>query len=321
MAVMSTAIFTHPACLGHDPMPGHPESPDRLRSVLRALRKPEFAGLEWHEAPEATPEQVLRVHTQAVLDVVLRDDDYAIDGDTQTAPGSKAAALRAAGAVCAAVEWVISPSGSEAVGRNKSSGSEAVGRKNAFCAVRPPGHHAEPGQSMGFCLLNNIAIGARHAQSLGVQRVAVLDFDVHHGNGTQADAWADEHFFFASTHQWPLYPGTGAAHETGAANNILNIPLRAGGGSAPFRQAWAEIILPRLAAFAPGLVFISAGFDAHLADPLGGLGLQTGDFGWITQEIMQISGNRVISSLEGGYNLAALADSAMAHVAALQGRA
>lgn len=285
-------------------MPGHPESPDRLRAVLQALKRNEFANLIWQEAPEATAEQVLRVHSQNVLDLILRDDDCVIDGDTQTAPGSKAAALRAAGAVCAAVDSVL-----------------ANQIDNAFCAVRPPGHHAEPLQSMGFCLFNNIAIGARYAQSLGIKRVAVLDFDVHHGNGTQAEAWDDANFFFASTHQWPLYPGSGAPHETGAHGNVLNIPLRAGGGTGPFRQAWGEVILPRVADFAPELVFISAGFDAHLADPLGGLGLQTEDFGWITREILKISGSKAVSSLEGGYNLAALADSAAAHVAALQGRA
>ncbi len=301
---MKTAVFTHTACLGHDPVYGHPESPDRLRAVLRALKKDEFSALIWQEAPEAVPEQILRVHTQSLLDVVLQDDDCVIDGDTQTNVGSKAAALRAAGAVCAAVEAVM-----------------ANEVDNAFCAVRPPGHHAEPAQSMGFCLLNNIAIGARHAQSLGAQRVAVLDFDVHHGNGTQAEAWDDANFFFASTHQWPLYPGSGAAHERGATGNVLNIPLQAGGGSAPFRAAWGEVILPRVASFAPDLVFISAGFDAHVADPLGSLGLETADFGWITREILKISKNRVVSSLEGGYNLAALADSAAAHVAALQGRA
>lgn len=297
---MSVAVFTHPACLGHDPLFGHPESPDRLRVILRRLRTPEFTGLlEWHDAPEATAEQVLRVHTQAVLDLVLADEARSIDGDTATAPGSRAAALRAAGAVCAAVEHAL-----------------ATGTP-AFCAVRPPGHHAEPGQSMGFCLLNNIAIGARHAQALGRQRVAVLDFDVHHGNGTQAAAWDDAGFFFASTHQWPLYPGTGGADETGAQGNVLNVPLPAGCGSAPFRQAWSGVILPRLAAFRPDIMLISAGFDAHVADPLADLGLATEDFGWLTREIRKAAPVPVVSALEGGYNLAALADCAAAHVSAL----
>lgn len=301
---MVTAVYSHPACLGHDPIEGHPESPDRLRAVLRALKQPEFAGLAWHEAPEATHEQILRVHTAHVLEAVLSGKDRVIDADTAIAPGSCAAALRAAGAVCAAVEEVLN-------GR----------ADNAFAAIRPPGHHAEPGQSMGFCLFNNIAIGALHAQSLGVGKVAVLDFDVHHGNGTQATAWDDAGFFFASTHQWPLYPGSGARSETGAHDNILNVPLQAGCGSGLFRQVWAEVILPRVRDFAPDLVFISAGFDAHRADPLGGLGLHADDFGWLTAEICRIAGNRVISSLEGGYDLVALAESAAAHVRALQGRA
>lgn len=304
---MSVAVFTHPACLGHDPSVGHPESPDRLRAILRRLKTPEFAELEWHEAPEASQEQILRVHTQKVLDVVLADDEKFLDADTAIAPGSRAAALRAAGAVCAAVEWILMP-----------SSSEAVGHKYAFCAIRPPGHHAEPAQSMGFCLFNNIAIGARHAQALGCARVAVLDFDVHHGNGTQAEAWHDASFFFASTHQAPLYPGTGEAGEVGAHNNIVNVPLPAGCGSGAFRQAWSAIILPRLAAFKPQLVFISAGFDAHMADPLADMGLRTEDFGWITREIVKTVAVPVVSSLEGGYNLAALADSVAAHVAALQ---
>lgn len=244
------------------------------------------------------------MHTAHVLEAVLADDERVIDGDTSTAPGSRAAALRAAGAVCAAVEAVMKRE-----------------IENAFCAIRPPGHHAEPGQGMGFCLLNNIAIGARHAQALGARKVAVLDFDVHHGNGTQTDAWADANFFFASTHQWPLYPGSGARSETGAHDNILNIPLPAGCGSGLFRKAWAEAILPRLEQFAPDLVFISAGFDGHEADPLGGLGLKTEDFGWLTARICHLAGNRVVSSLEGGYNLKALADSAAVHVRALQGRA
>ncbi len=278
---------------------GHPESPDRLRVILKHLKTPEFAGLEWREAPEATPEQILRVHTQAMLNLVLADDERSIDGDTATAPGSRAAALRAAGAACAAVEHAI------------ATGS------HAFCAIRPPGHHAEPAQSMGFCLLNNVAIGARHAQALGKQRVAVLDFDVHHGNGTQAEAWDDADFFFASTHQWPLYPGTGGAHEAGACGNVLNVPLPAGCGSGPFRQAWGEVILPCLAAFKPELVFISAGFDAHMADPLADLGLETADFGWVTREIVKTAQVPVISCLEGGYNLAALKDSVAAHVIAL----
>ena len=303
---MTTAIFTHAACLGHDPLPGHPECPDRLRAVLRRLKQPEFADLLWPETDKASAGQVLRVHTQALLDVVMQDADHAFDGDTASAAGSADAALHAAGAVCAAVEWVLAAAGAP---------------RNAFCPVRPPGHHAEPQAAMGFCLLNNVALAARHAQSLGARRVAVLDFDVHHGNGTQREAWDDADFFYASSHQWPHYPGSGAGDERGAHGQIINVPLPAGTTGPELIWQWEQRILPALAAFAPDLTLISAGFDGHLADPLGDFELEAADFGRLTEKILKITGPNVVSVLEGGYNLAALADSVAAHVAALQAAA
>jgi acetoin utilization deacetylase AcuC-like enzyme len=228
-----------------------------------------------------------------------------IDGDTIVSPGSREAALRAAGAAFAAVDAVAS--------------GEA---KNAFCAVRPPGHHAEPDQAMGFCLFNNIALAGLHARANhGLHRVAVVDFDVHHGNGTQAMFERDPDLFYASTHQWPLYPGTGAAHERGADGNVVNAPLPPGAGSQEFRRAFEQTILPALEGFAPTIVLISAGFDAHRDDPLAALNLHEDDYGWATSEMCKIArrhaGGRVVSALEGGYDLDALAASAAAHVRAL----
>lgn len=305
MAGMTTAIYTHPACLAHDTGPGHPEQPGRLRALLQALKAPEFATLHWREAPPATAEQILRVHTLPYYQRLRDMGAGALDADTIMSEDSFAAALHAAGAVCAAVDAVIEGTAS-----------------NAFCAVRPPGHHAEPGQGMGFCLFNNVAIGARHAQQRGLARVAVVDFDVHHGNGTQVEAWHDASFLAISSHQWPLFPGSGAADERGAYNNILNLPLAAGAGSAAFREVWQAQGLPRLEAFAPEIILIAAGFDAHGDDPLGGLGLGEADFSWITSQLVviaeKICGGRIVSTLEGGYNLRALASSGAAHVTALQ---
>ena len=299
---MTTAVFHHPSSLQHDTGIGHPERVERVQVVWRALRSIE--GLEWREAPSATPEQIMRVHTSALYDMISVFGEGALDADTVLSEPSFTAALHAAGAVCAAVEAV-----------------HAGQIKNAFCAVRPPGHHAEPDQAMGFCLFNNIAVGARQAQALGYPRVAVLGFDVHHGNGTQTAAWNDANFFFASSHQWPHYPGTGAHSERGAYGQIHNAPLPEGCGSGPFRAVWQNELLPALEGFAPDFIFMSAGFDAHLADPLGGLGLTTADFSWLTAQISQIAAKscagRVVSRLEGGYNLAALADSTVAHVRAL----
>lgn len=308
---MATLLYTHEACLAHDTGPYHPERPDRLRAVLEALDAPAFAGLVRREAPEASEAQLLRAHPRAHIDrvkaAIPAEGLGGIDADTLVSPHSLAAALRAAGAVCAAVDAVV--------------GGEA---QNAFCAVRPPGHHAESARAMGFCLFNSAAVGAYHARAAhGLKRVAVVDFDVHHGNGTQDIFWNDHEMFYASTHQAPLYPGTGAANERGL-DNILNVPLPPLAGSEAFRHAFAEHVLPALTEFRPDLVIISAGFDAHRDDPLAALCLEEEDFAWATRELMRLAayqcGGRLVSTLEGGYDLDALGRSAAAHVAALMGQ-
>ena len=305
---MTTFLYTHPACLDHDPGRHHPESAARLRAVLDALADPEFDRLERREAPEAALEDLLRVHPRAHVERLMRavpkSGYVGIDADTILSPASGLAALCAAGAVVAAVDAVVA--------------NEA---DNAFCAVRPPGHHAEPDRAMGFCLFNNIAVGALRAREAhGLQRVAVIDFDVHHGNGTQAAFEADNALFYASTHQSPLYPGTGSVGETGVGN-IFNVPLRPMAGSTQFRTAMSERILPALDAFRPEFVLISAGFDAHRSDPLAQLLLDEDDFIWITERLIDIAdrhaGGRVVSALEGGYDLAALATCVAAHIRVL----
>jgi acetoin utilization deacetylase AcuC-like enzyme len=264
--------------------------------------------LERREAPRATATQIARVHpggfAERLLAVVPSQGYAALDADTVLSPGSGEAALRAAGAAVAAVDAVL--------------GGEA---HTAFCAVRPPGHHAEPHRAMGFCLFNSVAIAAQHArQAHGIARVAVVDFDVHHGNGTQTAFETDASLLYASTHQMPLYPGTGASSERGVGN-IVNAPLHPGAGSLQFRQAFTDVILPALDAFRPELVIISAGFDAHRADPLAQLMLVEADYAWSTERLCEVAGRhaqgRIVSSLEGGYDLDALAASAAAHVAAL----
>jgi len=305
---MTTLLYTHPACLEHDPGPYHPESPARLRAVLAALDTPEFTRLERREAPEAAIEDLTRVHPRAFVERLLaavpESGHRGIDADTILSPASGRAALRAAGALVAAVDAVIA--------------GEA---DNAFCAVRPPGHHAEPGRAMGFCLFNNIAVGALRAREVhGLARVAVIDFDVHHGNGTQARFADDPSLFYGSTHQFPLYPGTGAASETGVGN-IVNVPLRPMSGSREFRLGMTRTILPALDAFRPEMVFISAGFDAHRNDPLAQLALDDADYTWVTEQLLGIARQhakgRVVAALEGGYDLAALAASAAAHLRVL----
>jgi len=305
---MTTLLYTHPACLEHDPGHYHPESPARLRAVLEALDRPEFARLDRREAPEAALADIARVHPRGFIERMLAAVPLAghagIDADTILSPDSGRAALRAAGAVVAAVDAVVA--------------GEA---DNAFCAVRPPGHHAEPGRAMGFCLFNNVAIGALRAREAhGLARVAVIDFDVHHGNGTQARFADDASLFYASTHQFPLYPGTGAASETGVGN-IVNVPLPPMAGSRQFRQGVSREILPALDAFRPEMVLISAGFDAHRSDPLAQLLLDESDYTWVTEQLLEIArhhaGGRVVSTLEGGYDLAALAASAAAHIRVL----
>ncbi|MBV9248168.1 MAG: histone deacetylase family protein [Acetobacteraceae bacterium] len=307
---MATALITHPACLEHDTGPYHPECADRLRAVLTALEAPEFTHLLREQAPEATREQLGHVHPARYIDAILSirplpGEAVQLDPDTSMSAGSAEAALRAVGAAVAGVDAVM----------------EGWARA-AFAAVRPPGHHAEPSRPMGFCLFNSAAVAALHARmQWGVQRVAVVDFDVHHGNGTQAMFEADPDLFYASSHQSPCYPGTGKSWERGVANNIVNAPLRPGDGSIAFRQAWENVILPELDRFAPGLLIISAGFDAHKADPLAQLRLETADYAWITDQLVSFAdvhcGGRVVSVLEGGYELHALAASVAVHVRAL----
>ncbi len=304
---MTVALFTHPDCLGHDTGRGHPERPERLRRVLQALEHPDFVPLVRQEAPEATVEQLCLAHpreyVEAVLAVQPAAGEYAyLDGDTLLSAGSRPGILRAAGGGIAGVDAVM------------EGWAQA-----AFVAVRPPGHHAERTRAMGFCLFAGASIAALHArQRWGLQRIAVVDFDVHHGNGTQHILENDEDMFYASSHQSPCYPGTGAASERGVADNVVNLPLRPGTGSDGFRQAWETLALPRLDAFAPELLIISAGFDAHRADPLADLRLEAEDFGWITDRLLEIAdrrcAGRVVSILEGGYDLDALAASAALHV-------
>ncbi|UCH76028.1 MAG: histone deacetylase family protein [Rhodospirillales bacterium] len=306
---MSTILYSHPACIEHDMGPMHPESPARLRAVLDALGGDAFSALIRREAPAATTDQIARVHprdyVERLLAAIPESGRVQLDPDTAVGPASGEAALRAAGAVCAAVDDVIA---------GKAS--------NAFCAVRPPGHHAEPSRPMGFCLFNNVAVGAEQARAVhGLGRVAVVDFDVHHGNGTQAMFWDDKDLFYASTHQSPHYPGTGSAAERGSAGNIVNAPLPPFTGSAEFREAMQAIILPALAEFAPEFLLISAGFDAHADDPLASLELDEDDFAWATRQLMDVADRhcdgRIVSTLEGGYDLAALGRSAAAHVRTL----
>ena len=305
---MATLFVTHPDCIAHDPGAGHPESPARLAAVVKAMDEPQFRSLIRREAPLGRKSDAARVHgnpfVEAVLASVPESGRTALDPDTILSKASGQAALRAIGAITSAVDAVMAGEAS-----------------NAFCAVRPPGHHAEPHRPMGFCLFNSIAIAARHAQAVsGLGRVAVVDFDVHHGNGTQAVAETDPSLFFASSHQYPLYPGTGAADETGVGN-VINVPLPAGTNGASFRRAYESRILPALDAFAPELVLVSAGFDAHRADPLAGLELEEPDYAWVTSRLLEAAQRhakgRLVSILEGGYDIKALAGSAAAHVEAL----
>lgn len=306
---MTTRYYFHPVCIEHEPSPHHPESPDRLRTIDRVLDDEAFAALDRRLPEPAERSQVARAHPERYVERVLAsipEDGYArIDADTIVSPRSGEAALRAAGALIGAVDAVMT--------------GEA---ENAFCAIRPPGHHAEPEQGMGFCLFNNVVVGAEHARAVhGAERVAVMDFDVHHGNGTQAMFWNEPDMFYASTHQWPLYPGTGDKSERGAHNNIVNAPLWPGADSDAFREAMETIVLPRLADFSPDLVMISAGFDAHRRDPLAQLALETEDFVWASEEIRKIAekkcNGRLISTLEGGYDLQALGECTAAHVRVL----
>lgn len=302
-------LFTHPAMLAHEPPRGHAEHPGRLQAVLDAL---ESMQLDRREAPYAERDAIERVHPAAYIEALepafteARTTRVRLDPDTYISAGSREAIYRAAGACVAAVDAVL-------------NGEDDI----AFCAVRPPGHHAEPIAPMGFCIFNNVAIGALHAlDAHGLSKVAVVDFDVHHGNGTQTVAEHEPRLMFASTHQAPLYPGTGAASETGIAHNVINAPLPAGAASAQWRRAMEARVLPALDAFAPELILVSAGFDAHKADPLAQMELETEDFAWAGHELHALAlrhcKGKLVSTLEGGYDLPALAGSAAAFLAALQ---
>jgi acetoin utilization deacetylase AcuC-like enzyme len=305
---MTTILYSHPDCLSHDTGNGHPESAERLRALLARLDDAEFAALDRREAPAAQRSQISRVHAARyiakVFEAVKSNEPANIAPDTIVARSSTSAFMRAAGAICAAVDAVIA--------------GEA---RNAFCAVRPPGHHAAPGNTMGFCVFNNAAIGAEQARKAhGLERVAVVDFDVHHGNGTQTIYRTDPGVMVASIHQAMIFPMSGAKHETGVGN-IVNVPILRNAPAAQFRDAFETGILPPLRAFRPEMIFLSAGFDAHLSDPLGDQKLAPGDFAWLTEQLMAVAdeccGGRLVSILEGGYNPAAVAQSGAAHVRAL----
>lgn len=300
-------VFTHTACLGHDPGPDHPESPERLRAVLDALRAAFPDQLDWREAPPAKLGELARVHTRELIDDMLQAQTAPlrrIDLDTFTSPGSASAALHAAGAGVAAVDAVM-------------RGPD----RRAFCAVRPPGHHATADTAMGFCLFNNIAVAAAYARDVhGLERVAIVDFDVHHGNGTQAIFETDPRVAYYSSHESGLFPYSGNMRERGVGN-VCNILLPPGSGGFRFRNTWADELLPLVDAFRPQLLFVSAGFDAHLHDPQADLMVETEDFGWLTTELAALADRhadgRLVSMLEGGYDLQALAESSVAHVGAL----
>jgi acetoin utilization deacetylase AcuC-like enzyme len=308
-ATPATLFVSHPATLGHDPGPGWPDSPERLRAIFSTLSDARFASIARLEAPAVSREALLRVHATAYLDrfekASPREGRGHLGADAIMSAGTLAAALGAAGGAVAAVDAVMTKQA-----------------RNAFVASRPPGHHALAEAPMGFCFFNNAAIAARHAMAAhGAERVAIVDFDVHHGNGVQEIFWNEKNVLYCSTHQMPHYPGSGAVTETGAYDNIVNAPLRKGDAGDVFREALRARILPRLDAFALDIIVICAGFDAHLHDPLGGLRLTEEDFRDVTLRVMEIAarrcGLRIVSLLEGGYNPKDLASSVAAHISAL----
>lgn len=306
---MTTALLSHPDAATHQTPSGHPEQVARMTAINRALDAPEFAPLLRMDAPMGEDTQLRLCHPEPYIDRVKRAIPpagiYQLDADTHVSPGSLNAALRAVGGACHAVDLVMKGTA-----------------HNAFLAMRPPGHHAEQETPMGFCLFGTIAIAARHAMDRHrLKRVAVVDFDVHHGNGTQALLWDEPRAFFVSSHQMPLWPGSGRAEDRGAHGNVLNVPLPPGTDGTYFRRVYEDTVLPQLDRFAPELVLISAGFDAHRADPLAELNLTEADFAWITGAICDIATlhceGRVVSVLEGGYDLDALGASVAAHVRVL----
>lgn len=305
---MSTLLLSHDDYLEHLVPAGHPERPDRMRAVAQILEEERFQHLVREQAPLGSTDHARLAHPADYVALIEdnRPDEgmVRLDADTTMSPKSWNAAMRGIGATIRAIDEVV-----------------AGHAQNAFCAIRPPGHHAETRRAMGFCIFNNVAIGAIHArETLGLDRVAVVDFDVHHGNGTQDIFWNEKDLFYGSTHQMPLYPGTGARGETGVGN-IFNAPLSPGSGGMEFREAVESVILPGLNSFSPDLVIISAGFDAHMRDPLANLNLVEADFAWATQKLLDMAdrhcGGRLVSVLEGGYDLQGLARSVAAHVETL----
>ena len=306
---MTTLLLSHDSGLRHATPAGHPERPDRLRAINAALEEEAFADLAREPAPEGEFEAITRVHPMAYVEALraaVPEQGLArVDADTALSSTSWEPILRAVGGAVLAVDEVMTGHAD-----------------NAFVAMRPPGHHAETATPMGFCFFNNAAIAARHAQKhYGAERVAIVDFDVHHGNGSQEIFWSDASVLYCSTHEMPLYPGTGARSERGEHNNIVNAPLAAGNGGAEFREAVESAVLPRLDSFRPDLIVVSAGFDAHMRDPLANLNLSEDDYAWVTRKLLDVADKhaqgRLVSVLEGGYDLQGLSRSVAAHVRAL----